>query len=128
MKWTTKYDRITPFSQRPLSTHVANAKAEGEIFLNAAKSRPLSTKIGSLGSAAGLGGAAKAVGLVAGGVITPLQIGMQANAVTSKNMMDREYGQSDPLALRPAIDFALSGNRQQSDTRRRLQRHGKNGG
>ena len=109
IKWDTKYDRITPFSKRPIATHLANVKAETEIFYNASKTAPLSTKLGSLGAMAGLGGAAKAVGLVAGGLTAPIQIGMQINALNEKNMMDREYGHSDPLALRPLVDLALSG-------------------
>ena len=109
IKWDTKYDRITPFSKRPIATHLANVKAEAEIFYNASKTAPLSTKLGSLGAMAGLGGAAKGVGLVAGGIMSPIQIGMQINALTEKNMIDREYGHSDPFAFRPLVDLALSG-------------------
>jgi hypothetical protein len=101
------YDRVTPFSKRPLSTHMANASAETKIFLNAAKNRPLS--LTGIGSEVGKLGALSAVGKVAGGLLVPVQIAMQANALTKQNVMDREYGHSDPFALRPAIDFALSG-------------------
>lgn len=107
LKWGVKYDRITPFGQRPLATHLANAQAEAEILWNAAKTRPLSNT--GIGAMPGKMGALKGVGLGAGAVLTPLQIGMQINALGKENVMDREYGHSDPLALRPLMDFALSG-------------------
>lgn len=107
LKWGVKYDRITPFGQRPLSTHLANAQAEAEILWNAAKTRPMSNT--GLGALPGKMGALTAVGKVGGGLLAPIQIGMQINALTKDNVMDREYGHSDPLALRPLMDFALSG-------------------
>ena len=102
------YDRITPFLERPISTHLSNANVEGNIFLNAAKTRPLSTNPLSLGSMSGISGAAKATALTAGAIMTPIQIGMQINALNKSNIMDREYGDSDPLSIRPMYDFALS--------------------
>lgn len=107
IKWGTKYDRITPFSQRPVATHLANAKAEAEIIYNAAKYRPMART--GLGALQGKMGALNATGKVAGGIFVPLQIGMQINALTEKNVMDKEYGHSDPLSLRPLIDLGLSG-------------------
>jgi len=50
----------------------------------------------------------------AGPVLVPLQIGMQAYGATSDNMYDREYGMSDPLALRPVIDMAFAQDARQA--------------
>lgn len=51
IKWNTKYDRITPFLERPMSTHKANLSAEAEIFLNAVKAKPIGAAVAVGGKA-----------------------------------------------------------------------------
>jgi hypothetical protein len=44
-----------------------------------------------------------------GGVLAPIQIAQQIDALYEDDVMDREHGKTDPLALRPLVDLALSG-------------------
>lgn len=90
------YDRLTPFSNRPLSTHIANISTEAKIIGN--------LKIPYTPS--GMAGA----GMAIGAAYTPFQLYEQIQAASGKygnNAWDKEYGKSDPLALRAVYDAAL---------------------
>jgi hypothetical protein len=90
------YDRITPITQRPISTHARNVATEAKIIGN--------QKIPHAGKALGSAGAI-------------WQMARQYQAATGQlgnSYWDREYGESDPLSLRPLYDAALEqGNFQQ---------------
>lgn len=95
-----EYDRITPVMERPLSTHLNNIKTEAQIFGNAAKSHQFK------GTPAGFGGALASLDLIG----VPLQIAgqvMAANGAFGDTELDKNYGLSDPLSLRAAMDVGL---------------------
>ncbi len=54
-----------------------------------------------------VGGAFAKTGPALGAVGTGVQVYQQFNALNEKNLYDREFGASDPFALRPFIDNAL---------------------
>lgn len=83
------YDRTKPFYQTSLSQNLKNLGVEAKILGNAKLPAGVAP---SLGAAGGL-----------------LSIGMQAYGATRDNMYDKEYGYSDPFAIRPIYDLALSG-------------------
>lgn len=56
-----------------------------------------------------LGNINRVGGRVGTALLAPVGIGMQVYGATRENMYDREYGTSDPFALRPIYDLALSG-------------------
>lgn len=56
-----------------------------------------------------LGNINRVGGKIGTGLLAPVGIGMQVYGATRDNMYDREYGYSDPFALRPVYDLALSG-------------------
>lgn len=56
-----------------------------------------------------LGNINRVGGKIGTGLLAPIGIGMQVYGATRDNMYDKEYGYSDPFAIRPFYDFALSG-------------------
>jgi hypothetical protein len=93
------YDRATPLLERPLSTHASNIGVEARIIGNALN------RINIPNTPAGLGGA----GLALSAITTPIQIADQIKAVTGgygNSTWDKEYGHSDPLALRALFDLS----------------------
>ena len=93
VNWNTKFDYTKPFLETSLDTHGKNLIHIGKTIM----SQP------EMELPKGYAGASLAVQAA----VTPYQIYQQANALTKTNTWDKEYGQSDPFALRALIDAGL---------------------